>query len=87
MKNLSEPKNKTAKFLKALIEGKEVSIKTFGESSMRSRISDLRNIHLMSIESLMIDAKNEFGNAYQYASYKLRSPKGAARKLYIILNK
>jgi len=83
---MKDPKTKIAKFLKALIEKKEVSIKTFGESSMRSRISDLRLDYGLNIESKMIEATNEFGNPYRYASYILRSKKKDALKIYNKIN-
>lgn len=83
---MKDPKTKIAKFLKALIEKKEVSIKTFGESSMRSRISDLRLDYGLDIESRMIEAINEFGNTYRYASYFLRTPKKEALKIYEKIN-
>ncbi len=83
---MKDPKTKIAKFLKALIEKKEVSIKTFREPSMRSRISDLRLDYGLNIESEMIEATNEFGNTYRYASYILRSKKKDALKIYNKIN-
>ena len=83
---MKDPKTKMAKFLKALIEKKEVSIKTFGESSMRSRISDLRLDYGLNIESRMIEATNEFGNTYRYASYVLLTKKNDALKIYNKIN-
>lgn len=83
---MKDPKTKMAKFLKALIEKKEVSIKTFGESSMRSRISDLRLDYGLNIESRMIESINEFGNTYRYASYVLLTKKNDALKIYNKIN-
>ena len=83
---MKDPKTKMAKFLKALIEKKEVSIKTFGESSMRSRISDLRLDYGLNIESRMIESTNEFGNTYRYATYILRTPKKESLKIYEKIN-
>lgn len=83
---MKDPKTKMAKFLKALIEKKEVSIKTFGESSMRSRISDLRNDYGLNIESKMNEDINEFGNTYRYSSYILRTPQKDSLKIYEKIN-
>ena len=83
---MKDPKTKMAKFLKALIEKKEVSIKTFGESSMRSRISDLRLDYGLNIESRMIESINESGNTYRYASYVLLTKKNDALKIYNKIN-
>lgn len=83
---MKDPKTKMAKFLKALIEKKEVSIKTFGESSMRSRISDLRLDYGLNIESRMIESTNEFGNTYRYATYILQTPKKESLKIYGKIN-
>ena len=83
---MKDPKSKMAKFLKALIEKKEVSIKTFGESSMRSRISDLRLNYGLNIESRMIESINEFGNTYRYANYVLRTTQKDSLKIYEKIN-
>jgi len=83
---MKDPKTKMAKFLKALIEKKEVSIKTFGESSMRSRISDLRLGYGLNIESRMIESINEFGNVYRYAKYVLRTTQKDSLKIYEKIN-
>lgn len=86
---MKPPKTSIAEILYTLINSGAVSIIIFPYlSSFRSRLSDLRLKHGLTIKRVQKTKLNKFKNSYTYVVHKLdKSEKEKAIKVYNELNK
>ena len=86
--NLTNPKTSKAEILYTLIKSGSVSIMVFPYlSSFRTRISDLKLKHGLSIKRVKKTKLNKFNNSYTYIVHKLdKSQIENAVKIYKEIN-
>lgn len=80
------PKTHTQEVLLTLISQKRVSIMDFPYmSGFRTRVSEITNLHGLTLERKMIKSFNKFGNSYVYALHRLKkkSEIEKAKKIYL----
>jgi hypothetical protein len=84
-KGLPKPKTATQEVLFALILQGSVSILDFAwMSGFRTRVSNLKLVHNLNIETIKLKNKNKFGNSYTYHKHiLLKSEKQNAIDLYL----
>lgn len=85
---LAPPKSQTAKILKALIEGSEVTEQRFRMNGFRTRLSELRRDYGLDIHWAWREFKTEFGEEGRCkAHFILELDKEEAIKVYEKINK
>jgi hypothetical protein len=86
---LKQPKTSLAHILYELIQqGKKgVTERDFYYNGFRSRLADLRNKHLLSIDSQSEEFVNTFGHKGYFTRHKLATNKRDAAKIYNQINK
>lgn len=86
---MKNPKTQEAHILYELINKKQQGIteRDFFYNGFRARLADLRNKHLLSIDSQNEEFVNSFGHKSWYSRYKLATNKRDAIRIYNQINK